>query len=83
VQNNPSLPPNLSRLDFLKFIAAAGVTSAGAYAYHQSAPWLDYQQPVEHAWRNLAMHSSLSMRMHELIRYATLAQDRFTSAWLW
>jgi hypothetical protein len=83
VQNNPSLRPNLSRLDFLKFIAAAGVTSAGAYAYHQSAPWLDYQQPVEQTWRNLALHPSLTMQMHELIRYATLAQDRFTSAWLW
>jgi hypothetical protein len=79
MQNNPSLRPNLSRLDFLKLIAAAGLTTAGAYAINQSAPWLDYQKPVEQTWRNLAMHPVLSTQMLELIRYATLAANGHNS----
>jgi hypothetical protein len=79
VQNKPSLPTNLSRLDFLKFIAATGLTAAGAYAYHQTTPGLDYQHPVEQTWRNLAMHPGLSTQMLELIRYATLAANGHNS----
>ncbi len=71
--------PSLNRRDFLKFLAAAGVTAVaatGGYALYTYAPWLDYDQQANQARRPFAQDAAISAMpapMRELVRYATLA----------
>ena len=67
--------PILSRRDFLKLLAAAGVTTAGGYLLYTYAPWLNYDQATSNTWRPFEMGSTSSVQMRELIRYATLAAN--------
>lgn len=67
--------PILSRRDFLKILAVAGVTATGSYAFYEYAPWLDYEQPVDQTWRQLTTDPGMSKKMLELVRYATLAAN--------
>lgn len=75
MDNKQSLYPALKRRDFLKLLAAAGVTAAGAYVLYEYAPWLNYDQQVEQTRRPLVRDSIMSMQMRELVRYATLAAN--------
>jgi len=70
---------SMNRRDFLKFLAAAGVTAVaatGGYALYTYAPWLDYDQQANQARRPFAQGAAISAmpaQMRELVRYATLA----------
>ncbi len=63
----------LSRRDFLKLLAAAGVTATGAYVLFEYAPWLNYDQQADYIRSPLEKETTLSAQMRELVRYATLA----------
>lgn len=63
----------LSRRDLLKVLAVAGVTAVGGYALFEYAPWLNYDQRLNHTWVPLERHAAMSTQMRELVRYATLA----------
>src|SRR5574341_2278826 len=63
----------LSRRDFLKLLAAAGVTATGGYVLFEYAPWLNYDQQADYIRRPFEKDSTLSAQMRELVRYATLA----------
>src|SRR6266498_67253 len=67
--------PILSRRDFLKLLATAGVTTAGGHLLYTYAPWLNYDQATSHIWKPFEMGSTSSVQMRELIRYATLAAN--------
>jgi hypothetical protein len=74
--------PVLSRRGFLKLLAATGVTAAGGYALFEYAPWLDYDEQVDHIQRPFEGDSTMSAQMQELVRYATLAANGHnTQAW--
>jgi len=68
-------PPKVSRRDFLKISAAAGVTAAGVHLLDTYAPWLDYDQQVVTTVRPLAKEAVMPERMQDLVRYATLAAN--------
>lgn len=63
--------PILSRRDFLKLLAAAGVTAAGGYVLFEYTPWLDYDQQADHTRRHIEKGSTMSAQMRELGRYRT------------
>ncbi len=65
--------PFQSRRDFLKVLAAAGVTAAAGYVLFEYTPWLDYDQQADYSRRPFENDSAISARMRELVRYATLA----------
>jgi hypothetical protein len=65
----------LSRRDFLRLLAAAGVTVTGGYVLFEYAPWLNYEQQADYTHRSLENDSNMSARMRELVRYATLAAN--------
>jgi hypothetical protein len=67
--------PILSRRDFLKLLAAAGITTAGGQVLYTYAPWLNYDQATSHTWRPLEMGSTYSVQLWELVRFATLAAN--------
>jgi hypothetical protein len=67
--------PILSRRDFLKLLATAGVTTAGGHVLYTYAPWLNYDQANSHTWRPFEVGSTSSIQMRELVRYATLAAN--------
>jgi hypothetical protein len=67
--------PTLSRRAFLKLLSIAGVTAAGGYVFYEYAPWLDYDQQADHTWRAFETNSTVSAKMRELARYATLAAN--------
>jgi hypothetical protein len=67
--------PILSRRDFLKLLAAAGLTTTGGYALFEYTPWLDYDEQANQIRRPLEKDSTMSALMRELIRYATLAAN--------
>ncbi|MCB0195077.1 MAG: Tat pathway signal protein [Anaerolineae bacterium] len=73
--NNLPSRPMLSRRNFFKLLAAVGVTTVGAYALIEVAPWLDYEAQVNHIRRPLERNVTLSAQIRELIRYATLAAN--------
>lgn len=63
----------LSRRDFLKLLATAGVATAGGYALFEYTPWLDYDEQANQTRRPLEKDLTMSVQMQELVRYATLA----------
>lgn len=65
----------LSRRDFLKLLAVAGVTAAGGYVLFEYAPWLNYYQQADYARSPLKKGATESAQMRELVRYATLAAN--------
>jgi hypothetical protein len=65
----------LSRRTFLKLLAAVGVTTAGGYVLTEVAPWLDYDEQANQIRRPFEKTATMSVRMQELIRYATLAAN--------
>lgn len=65
----------LSRRNFLKLLAAVGVTTAGGYVLSEYTPWLNYDEQVEDICRPLERDFSVSTQMQELVRYATLAAN--------
>ncbi len=65
----------LSRRDFLKLSAAAGVVALGGYVLSEYTPWLNYDQQIENDWRSFSMSTTLYDQMREMIRYATLAPN--------
>ena len=67
--------PILSRRDFIKILAVAGVTTAGGHVLYTYAPWLNYDQTTSHTWRPFEVGSTSSVQMRELVRYATLAAN--------
>lgn len=67
--------PILNRRDFLKLLAAAGVTLVGGYGLVEYAPWLDYDEQANRIRKPFEKDSSMSAQMRELIRYATLAAN--------
>ena len=71
--NKTQSHPLLRRRNFLKLLAAAGVTTAGGYLLVESAPWLDYDEQADRNRKPLAKEATMSTQMRELIRYATLA----------
>jgi hypothetical protein len=73
--NQKQSRPVLSRRGFLRLLAAGGVTAAGGYVLFEYAPWLDYDQQVNHTQRPFEKESTMPAQMRELIRYATLAAN--------
>jgi hypothetical protein len=73
IMNKRSTTPLSSRRTFLKLLAAAGVTAAGGYGLIESAPWLDYEQAVNHNRQSFVQEATMSAQLRELVRYATLA----------
>ncbi len=71
--NKTQARPILNRRDFLKLLAAAGVTATGGYALYTYAPWLNYDQQANQVRRPFAQGATPSVQMRELVRYATLA----------
>jgi len=71
--NKMQARPPLSRRNFLRFLAAAGVATAGGYALVEYAPWLDYEEQANRNRKPLEKDATMSTPMRELIRYATLA----------
>ena len=62
-----------SRRDFLKLLAAVGITMSGGYVLSEYAPWLDYDQQANYIHRPFEKDTTLSTQMKELVRYAALA----------
>src|SRR3990172_3907534 len=67
--------PILSRRDFLKLLAVAGVTATGGYVLFEYAPWLDYDQQANQSRRPFEKDAAMAAQMRELVRYATLAAN--------
>ena len=65
--------PILSRRDFLKLLAAAGITVAGEYALYTYAPWQAYDEQANQIRKPFEKDATMSAQMRELVRYATLA----------
>jgi len=74
VNHTPS-HPILSRRNFLRLAAAAGVTAAGAYALSEYTPWLDTAEQAAKTRQPLGRGSAMSADTRELIRSATLAAN--------
>lgn len=67
--------PILSRRDFLKLLATAGVATAGGYALFEYAPWLNYDEQASQTRRPPEKDLTMSAQMRELVRYAVLAAN--------
>lgn len=65
----------LSRRDFLRLLAAAGIASAGGYVLYTYAPWLDYDEQANQIRRPFEEGATMSAQMRELVHYATLAAN--------
>jgi hypothetical protein len=65
----------LSRRDFLKLTAAAGVTAVGGHLLNTYAPWLDYEAQADLTCLPLTLEDTMSQQMREMVRYATLAAN--------
>jgi hypothetical protein len=66
---------NLSRRDFLRLLAAAGIATTGGYVLYTYAPWLDYAEQADQIRRPFESDGTMSAQMYELVRYATLAAN--------
>jgi hypothetical protein len=74
VKNNQSRPI-LNRRDFLKLLAAGGLTAAGGYALYTYTPWLNYEDQANLNRKPFEKNTTVSAEMVELVRYATLAPN--------
>jgi hypothetical protein len=73
----------LSRRDFLKLLALAGIATTGGYILYEYTPWLNYDQQAEYAHRPFEKDPAVSVPMRELVRYATLAANGHnTQPWI-
>lgn len=75
MENKNNHQRSLSRRDFLKLSAVAGVAVAGGYVLSEYTPWLNYDQQIENDRRSLITSKPESSQMREIIRYATLAPN--------
>jgi len=73
--NNKQIHSTLNRRDFLKLLAAAGVTAAGGYALYTYTPWLNYENQANQDRKAFEKGANISVQMRELVRYATLAPN--------
>lgn len=73
--NKTQARSGLSRREFLKLVAAAGVTVTGGHLLNTYAPWLDYEEQSDYILRPFEEEPTMSLQMQELIRYATLAAN--------
>ncbi|MBK8020876.1 MAG: hypothetical protein IPK19_05470 [Chloroflexi bacterium] len=71
----PTTQRSLNRRGFLRLAAMAGVTSVGGYLLFEYAPWLDIEQVAQHTRRALEPDQAGSVRLRQLVRYATLAAN--------
>lgn len=65
----------LTRRNFLRLIAAAGVTAVGGYVLAEYAPWLDYAGQSAQTWEPGERNATMPANMGELIHPATLAAN--------
>jgi hypothetical protein len=71
----------ISRRKALQLFAATGVVAVGGYGLYEAAPWLDSEAQANRI-RQVVPGGSVSAKMQELIRYATLAANGHnTQAW--
>ncbi len=78
MNTDPTTQAYLSRRKFLKILAATsavGIVAAGGYTLYEFAPWLDYDQQASDTRRPYAAEVNMTARMHELVRYASLAAN--------
>jgi hypothetical protein len=73
--NNTQSRRSLNRRDFLKLLATAGVTVAGGYVLSEYEPWLNYNEQANFIHRSFTKVSNMSMKMQEIVRFATLAAN--------
>jgi hypothetical protein len=73
--NNNQFRPILNRRDFLKLLAAGGLTVAGGYALYTYTPWLNYEDQANQNRKPFEKSTTVSAEMVELVRYATLAPN--------
>jgi len=66
--NKTQSRPILGRRDFLKLLAAAGVTAAGGYSLNTYTPWLDYDGKASQIRIPFEKSTMISMEMLELVR---------------
>jgi len=74
VKNNQSRPV-LNRRDFLKVVAAVGITSVGGYGLYTYTPWLNYEDQANQNRKPFEKTTTMPAEMIELVRYATLAPN--------
>ncbi len=67
------MPKRLSRVQFVKLGASVFGAAAGAYLLYEGAPWLNSRKEAARVRRPLEPASKGTSRMHEWVRYATLA----------
>jgi len=72
--NTPS-QTRLTRRNFLRLTAAAGVTAVGGYALAEYAPWLDTAGQADQIRQPVAKEGTMPTDLKELVRYATLAAN--------
>ncbi len=65
----------MTRRNFLRLTAAAGVTAVGGYALAEYAPWLDYAGEADQTWLAVGKEGIMPTDLRELVRYATLAAN--------
>ncbi|MCU0487606.1 MAG: twin-arginine translocation signal domain-containing protein [Anaerolineales bacterium] len=76
MQNQNHQRQGLSRRDFLKLSAGAGVVALGGYVLSEYTPWLDYdEQAVQTRSPFRFNRSTRQTQMEEIVRYATLAPN--------
>jgi hypothetical protein len=64
----------VSRRGFLRFLAAAGVTSIAGYTLYEYAPWLDVDAQANKLRQHFA-EDSMSNQTQQLVHFATLAAN--------
>ncbi len=62
----------INRRRFLQRLVIASITVTGGYLLYEYAPWLNYARRAKEIWKPLKQESAMSVKMHELIRMATL-----------
>ncbi len=73
--NPQPLSTKMTRRNFLKLAAAAGVTAAGGAAISYWSPWLNMDQQVSQTWSAANIAAGSSLPSADLIHYASLAAN--------
>lgn len=68
----------LSRRDFVKLTALAGLATMGGYVLSEYSPWLDFEGEVEHMLRPFEQDATLPAQMRELFVMPRLRQTDTT-----